>query len=182
MSQSSLSTPSRTRRGGLLASLVSVGVTVLIVALALGPGSIHRMARLGWRPHAPALGPIVHASLAVQVHLATVIPSFLIGTILVLGPKGKLPHRILGWAFTVLMTITAISALMIPAHGPARFSLLYIFSFMTLASLPLAVWSARRHNVARHSRTMLGLYLGGLVFAGLLAFLPGRLMWQVVAG
>jgi uncharacterized membrane protein len=29
---------------------------------------------------------------------------------------------------------------------------------------------------------MLGLYLGGLVFAGLLTFIPGRLMWQMFLG
>jgi uncharacterized membrane protein len=29
---------------------------------------------------------------------------------------------------------------------------------------------------------MLGLYLGGLVFTGLLTFIPGRMMWQVFFG
>ncbi len=29
---------------------------------------------------------------------------------------------------------------------------------------------------------MTGLYVGGLIFAGTLAFLPGRLMWQVFFG
>ncbi len=53
---------------------------------------------------------------------------------------------------------------------------------ITLVSLPLSIMAARRHNVARHSRAMIGLYAGGLLFAGLLAFIPGRLMWRMFFG
>lgn len=33
-----------------------------------------------------------------------------------------------------------------------------------------------------HRRMMTGLFIGGLVIAGALTFLPGRLMWQVFFG
>jgi uncharacterized membrane protein len=47
--------------------------------------------------------------------------------------------------------------------------------------LPL-VWRARRHAVERHRRTMIGIFTGGLVIAGLFTFLPGRIMHSVMFG
>ena len=182
MSQQTLSTPARPRLCGVRVVLISLFITLLIIYLALGPALIHRIAEAPWRPHAPRLELIGQAHWAVQLHLFTIVPAFVIGTILVLGPKGRLMHRTLGWTFTVLMVLTAVAALFIPNPGGVRFSLLYLFSLFTLITLPLAVRAARRHDVARHSRSMLSLYLGGLVLAGALAFIPGRLLWQVIAG
>jgi uncharacterized membrane protein len=38
------------------------------------------------------------------------------------------------------------------------------------------------HNIALHKRAMLGVYIGGLLIAGTLAFLPGRIMHQIAFG
>ena len=46
----------------------------------------------------------------------------------------------------------------------------------------MAVLAARRHNVLRHRRAMLGIFLGALVVAGLFTLLPGRIMHAVVFG
>jgi uncharacterized membrane protein len=64
--------------------------------------------------------------------------------------------------------------------GP--FSPIHLLSIFTLAVLPLAVLAARRHDVARHRRAMLGLFLGALVVAGLFTLLPGRIMHAAVFG
>ena len=42
--------------------------------------------------------------------------------------------------------------------------------------------AARRHNVARHKRTMMGLFGGALIIAGLFALMPGRIMHAVIFG
>ena len=39
-----------------------------------------------------------------------------------------------------------------------------------------------RGNVRGHRNAMLGLYLGGIMIAGTLAFMPGRIMHAVVFG
>ena len=39
-----------------------------------------------------------------------------------------------------------------------------------------------RHNVRGHKLTMLGIFLGALVIAGLFTFFPGRIMYKVVFG
>ena len=64
--------------------------------------------------------------------------------------------------------------------GP--FSPIHLLSIFTLAMLPLAVWRARQHDVRKHRRAMLGLFVGALVIAGVFTFLPGRIMHAVVFG
>ena len=46
----------------------------------------------------------------------------------------------------------------------------------------MGVAFARRHKVRLHARMMTGLFTGGLVLAGMLAFMPGRLMWEMFLG
>jgi uncharacterized membrane protein len=48
--------------------------------------------------------------------------------------------------------------------------------------LPVGVIAARRHVTERHRRTMVGIFVGGLVIAGLFTFYPGRIMYHVVFG
>ena len=57
-----------------------------------------------------------------------------------------------------------------------------LLAISTLVVLPVAVWRAHRHEVARHRRAMLGLFLGALIIAGLFTFLPGRIMHAVLIG
>src|SRR3989344_4426220 len=49
----------------------------------------------------------------------------------------------------------------------------------TVVSLPMAVHAARRHKVQAHRRAMTGMFVGGLIVAGALTFLPGRLMGAI---
>jgi uncharacterized membrane protein len=46
--------------------------------------------------------------------------------------------------------------------------------------LPLGVWSAHRHAVERW--TMIGIFAGALVTAGIFTFVPGRIMYSVAFG
>ena len=64
--------------------------------------------------------------------------------------------------------------------GP--WSPIHPLAISTLVMLPVAVWRAHRHEVTRHRRAMLGLFLGALVIAGLFTFLPGRIMHAVFVG
>jgi uncharacterized membrane protein len=48
--------------------------------------------------------------------------------------------------------------------------------------LVLGVMAARRHNVRSHKFTMIGIFFGALVIAGLFTFVPGRIMHAVVFG
>lgn len=116
----------------------------------------------------------------VYLHLATVLPAFLIGTWLLLNRKGTPHHRLLGKVYMVLMLTTAVTALFIPALlGPRlwnHFGFIHLFSLLTIYTVPTAYLAARRHDVTTHRSSMIWLYIGGLVIAGAFAFGPGRLL------
>ncbi len=109
--------------------------------------------------------------------------AFVLGAVQLAAPKGTLPHRTLGWTWVALMAIVAISSFWIHQLrllGP--FSPIHLLSIFTLGVLPFAVWKARRHEVGAHRRSMIMLFSGALVVAGLFTLLPGRIMHQVVFG
>ncbi|TXH04782.1 MAG: DUF2306 domain-containing protein [Nevskiaceae bacterium] len=119
-------------------------------------------------------------------HLAIVVPAFVIGTFLMLNHKGTPRHRLLGRVYLALMAITGIVTLFMPAQvGPrflGHFGFIHLLSLLTLYSVPTALLAARQHRVAQHRRRMIGLYFGGLLLAGGLAFAPGRLLHHWVFG
>ena len=130
--------------------------------------------------------PILRASPAIQIHLATILLALIVTGILMSGVKGSRLHRMLGWAWTVAMLGTAVSTLFIrsPPFGPhiGPFGVLHLFALLTFVSVPRAVLAARRHDVARHAAVISGFVIGGLGIAGIAAFLPGRMLWQVLFG
>ena len=133
------------------------------------------------------LEPLLHAPLAVQIHVATVVPAFVIGTYQIFfSRKGEPFHRALGYIYLTLMTITAIAALFVQSLMPKGpffgFSPIHLFVPLTLFGVYGALRGARTHNVRMHQRAMLGVYIGGILIAGSLAFLPGRIMHTVMFG
>ncbi len=114
------------------------------------------------------------------LHLATVVPAFLIGTWLLARRKGTPRHRQLGRIYLVLMIATGLITLFMPAQvGPRfadHFGFIHSFSVLTLVSAP-AAWIAARHGKVRaHGISMVSLYVGGILIAGAFAFSPGRLL------
>jgi len=133
------------------------------------------------------LAPLLHAPLAVQIHVATVVPAFFIGTYQIFfSRKGAPFHRALGYVYLVLMTITAITTLFIHAlmpNGPfGGFSPIHLLVGLVLFGVVGALRGAWTHNIPMHRRAMLGVYIGGILIAGGLTFLPGRIMHAVVFG
>ena len=116
----------------------------------------------------------------ITLHLATIFPALLIGTVLLLRRKGTGPHRALGKVYLLLMLFTSLVTLGIPAQvGPqwlAHFGFLHLLSLLTLATVPMAWIAARRHQWRPHAAAMISLYVGGLLVAGGFALMPGRLL------
>lgn len=135
------------------------------------------------------IDPLLQAPLAVQIHVASVLPAFFLGTWQVFfSRKGASAHRTLGVLYLSLMTITAIAAFFIRAsslpgmpsfHG---FTPIHIFVLVTFVNVTVTVLALRAHKYRLHRATMMGLYLSGIGIAGTLAFMPGRIMHAVVFG
>jgi uncharacterized membrane protein len=128
-------------------------------------------------------GLILGAPLAVRIHLATVLPAFIIGTWLIFfSTKGARLHRALGALYLALMTVTAVTAFFIRGINGAQLSLIHLFIPLTLFGVVGALWNVRRKNIKGHRNAMLGLYFGGLVIAGSLTLVPGRLLHRFLFG
>jgi uncharacterized membrane protein len=177
--------PSVGLRAFLLRALFSLGITALLVFLSFGGNWSQVLAsysHANLTPHAPNLSVLNGVSPAIQIHLATVLAAVAIGAILLLGPKGTTFHRTLGWGWATLMVVTAVAAFFIREVNHGALSFIHILAGATLITAPLGVYFARTHRVLPHGRTMQGLFAGGILIAGILAFLPGRIMWRMFFG
>lgn len=92
--------------------------------------------------------------------------------------KGTASHKALGRAWVALMLTVAISSLWIPRF--LHFSWIHSFTLLTLVLIPLAIYRIRRGNVTGHARAMTGLFLGGLVIAGIFTLIPGRMLGNLL--
>lgn len=114
------------------------------------------------------------------LHLISIVPAFLIGTFLLFKRKGTLLHRALGKIYMLLMLFTALVTLFMSAElGPqlfGHFGFIHLFSVLVLVTVPRAYLAARRGDIMRHKRNMIGLYVGGMLIAGSFTFAPGRLL------
>ena len=130
-----------------------------------------------------SLAPLLNASPTIQIHAFAAMAAFVLGVVQLSLPKGTAPHRAMGWVWVALMLAVSISAFFIHQirlWGP--WSPIHLLAIFTLVMLPLGVWRAHRHDVVRHRRTMIGLFAGALVVAGVFTLLPGRIMHAVVWG
>ena len=124
--------------------------------------------------------PLITSSLALKIHVASALVTFAIGLLLLSGlPKGTKTHKRLGWTWSVFMASTAISSFLLVGLNGGHFSWIHGLSAWTIIVLPFALVAARRHDVKSHAKHMRGMFLGGMIIAGLFSFLPGRTMWYI---
>ncbi len=162
--------------GGMRAALVGGGVLVGLFALAHTPWATGLSAR------APDWSLLNSQPLALHFHLTAAIIALAIGTVLMVGPKGRSLHRRLGWAWVVSMAVVAVSSFWLREINPGSFSWIHALSGWTLVVLPAAIYAARSRRMRMHRRTMSGMFYGGLLVAGLFAMMPGRLLWRMIVG
>ncbi len=148
--------PVRTERAlgwGALALLAAV-----VIAVARG------------RPHWPMVPAVV------WIHLAAMIVVLALTPVLLWRRRGTIAHRRLGWIWAVAMMISAVDSLFVHSVRPGRFSPIHLLSILVLVAVPGAVRAARRHDVARHRRTIRALAIGALLVAGFFTFPFGRML------
>jgi uncharacterized membrane protein len=130
-----------------------------------------------------SFAPLLDAMPPIPLHAFAAMAAFAVGVVQFAAPKGTLPHRTLGWIWVGLMAAVALSSFwihQIRLFGP--WSPIHLLSIFTLVMLPLGVWRAHRHQVSAHRWTMIGIFTGALVIAGLFTFVPGRIMHAVLFG
>jgi uncharacterized membrane protein len=121
-------------------------------------------------------------SWVVKLHVYAALTALAIGTVILFRPKGRGLHKTLGWSWVIAMGTTAASSLFIMEVNRGFFSFIHLLSGWTIIALPMAIFAIRSRKVEIHRRTMTGMFVGGLVVAGLLSFIPGRIMFEMFFG
>lgn len=186
--QMNLSNVSKNNVINLKSALGAIGVAFILL-IAINASPIGRMildvflsSSNKFNIHLPNLDVLSKQPIQVKFHLYSVLIAVLITFYQYLAPKGKLPHRVLGYLWLGFMAITAISSLFIKELNNGNFSLIHALSILTLVRVPQIVYFARTKQIAKHKKAVNGLVFGGMLIAGVFTFLPGRLMWQVFFG
>jgi len=127
--------------------------------------------------------PLLAQDNTVILHAFAAMAALILGCIQLLGPKGTNLHRLIGWSWVILMAIIALSSFNIQGIKQfGGFSLIHGLSVFVLIMLPMGILHARRHNIAGHKKTMIGVFVGALIIAGLFTLIPGRVMYTVIFG
>jgi uncharacterized membrane protein len=129
--------------------------------------------------------PLLNAVAPIPLHAFAAMAALMIGIVQLAAPKGTLPHRTLGWVWIVLMLIISVSSFWIHGHSFRlwrSWSPIHLLSIFTPIMVVLGVFYAHTHNVRGHRITMISIFIGALVIAGVFTLVPGRIMHRVVFG
>jgi uncharacterized membrane protein len=169
--------------------VLGFGATLAVLAAWLYTmPDAQREAILGYwaRVQVPApsfnLAPLLATPPSVQLHVAAALLAMAVGVVIFLLPKGTGFHRALGWTWVSSMIVVAATSVVMIVDMKTGMNALHIFTAVTVVSLWAGLTGIRRGNVRQHAGSMIGLYVGGLIIAGVFAFIPGRVMWNVVFG
>ncbi|HWD27248.1 MAG TPA: DUF2306 domain-containing protein [Rhizomicrobium sp.] len=133
------------------------------------------------------LEPLLHASPAIQFHVATVVPAVILGTWQIfVSRRGTTLHRVIGYTYLTLMSVTALSTLWIHRLMPDKpfwgFSPIHLLIPLVFYGVYGALRGAWTHRIQLHRRAMIILYATAIVVTGLFTLVPGRIMNAVVFG
>jgi uncharacterized membrane protein len=137
-----------------------------------------------------SLDPLLQAPLIVQVHAFGAMAAFILGVIQIVAPKGTLPHKSIGALWIAVMTVVAAtSAFILRPAAPGtpyleRLSVIHLFIPITAFGLVSGSMILLRGGprLKAHAWPFISVFIGGLIVAGALAFLPGRIMHEVAFG
>ena len=129
------------------------------------------------------LSPLFSVPWPIQVHACAALALIPLTIALFTLVRGNRLHRVLGWAWVLLMACVALSSFWIQEiRLLGGFSPIHLLSLITLFSIAIALRAARSKQISRHRRVMTWLTYGSLTAAGVFTLLPGRLMHAVVFG
>lgn len=127
--------------------------------------------------------PFLEASWLVQAHLVAASLALVLGVAQFALPKGVTLHRISGWIWVGLVSFVVLSSLFIrsdddtlPSIG--AFSPVHLLTLAAATGLPVGVYAAKRKKVLLHRASMIAVFAGALVVAGLFSITPGRLIYD----
>lgn len=129
------------------------------------------------------LTPLLTAPVAIQIHAFAALALIPLTIAQFALPRGTHLHLWIGWSWVGFMSLVALSSFWIQdIRLVGGFGPIHLLSIVTLGTLCLAIYAARRGQVSSHRQAMIWLTYGALVGAGVFTLLPGRLMNAVLLG
>lgn len=123
----------------------------------------------------------------VAVHMTAAILAIATGPFAIWARKGATQrpklHRAFGYSWVTLMLVAATSAIFITSELPGHwhgFSLIHLLVIVTYAMLFIAFRFLIKGNITGHRLTMVNLYIGACLVAGVFTLAPGRYLGNLV--
>lgn len=123
----------------------------------------------------------------IAIHMSAAIAALAIGPVVLWARLGKhirpWLHRALGYAWTTLMLVAAISAIFIRDFNLPNiwgYTPIHVLIPVTLVSLFFAFRALARREFVAHRQTMQYLYISACVVAGAFTLLPSRYLGQLI--
>ena len=123
----------------------------------------------------------------IAIHMSAAIAATLIGPVALWARRGRTQHprlhRAFGYAWVMLMVVTAISALFIRDFrlpNLAGYTPIHLLIPVTFIGLAVGFWHLARRNIAGHRRAMQRIYIGACLVAGGFTLLPSRLLGDLL--
>jgi uncharacterized membrane protein len=117
----------------------------------------------------------------IATHAFSALTSLLLGGWqLFLSVKGNAAHRFVGKVWVGLMLYVSVTSFWIREIRHGQFSLLHILSIVTIVSVILGVFDARRGRIRSHVGNMRGSWIGLCFAFGFAVAVPARRIPQFV--
>lgn len=132
-----------------------------------------------------ALDSVAQAPWLARLHLIALAGAAVLGAVQLCAPKGRLPHRVVGWSFAGLLAVAVGTAFFLRGDieglpNAAGYSPVHGMLALAVAFLPLGVVAARRKDVLAH-KAFMGAVFCALVTAVLFSTAPGGSLNRVMA-
>ena len=125
----------------------------------------------------------------IYIHAVLALLAVPLGLYILITKKGTNQHRILGRTWAIILVIVSLTAVFIQAINPGQYSLIHLLIPWTLGTLIYSVWNIKQFKKTKiekykyaHMYSMLGLYVGALLFAGVFTLMPGRFFHEIIFG
>jgi len=123
----------------------------------------------------------------IYIHAFFALIAVPVGLYILLTKKGTQKHKLTGRIWTLFLLIVSFTALFIQAINPGEYSLIHLLIPWTIGSLIYSIWSIRKFQKTKlqkykkaHMCSMIGVYVGALLVAGVFTLMPGRLFYEIL--
>ena len=123
----------------------------------------------------------------IYIHAFFALIAVPVGLYILLTKKGAQEHKLTGRIWTLFLLIVSFTALFIQAINPGEYSLIHLLIPWTIGSLIYSIWSIRKFQKTKlqkykkaHMYSMIGVYVGALLVAGVFTLMPGRLFYEIL--